>query len=56
VEDRSGHSESSEGIVDHNPFTSAAVIKKKITKNMGQVLIDTIKDAKKKQQDETTKK
>jgi hypothetical protein len=28
--DESGHSESSEGIVDHNPFTSGAVNKGKI--------------------------
>ena len=27
--DESGHSESSEGIVDHNPFTSGAVVNNK---------------------------
>lgn len=45
-EDQSGHSESSEGIVDHNPFTSAIV--KKVKTTIGPALLKTISDAKNK--------
>lgn len=41
-EDQSGHSESSEGIVDHNPFTSAIV--KKVKTTIEPVLLKTITD------------
>jgi hypothetical protein len=43
LEDQSGHSESSEGIVDHNPFTSAII--KKVKTNLGPALLKTITDA-----------
>lgn len=42
-EDQSGHSESSEGIVDHNPFTSAIV--KKVKTAIGPALLKTVTDA-----------
>jgi len=42
-EDQSGHSESSEGIVDHNPFTSAII--KKVKTNIGPALLKNMTDA-----------